>query len=179
MANGHFVFFTLGAFALVEGFEFGIVLRAVEGGLEEGRAQDFHAALAHFGLPFPLTAFFQARVVAHEGLEPCGHFAIAARVQDLAGKISQHFGGDSWAEARQGLHQRFGLGCHALAEELINLPVNFAQTRFHFAQALEDGLQGRRARGGELGIGDRISRQRFEGRGFGTHHPILFQAGES
>jgi hypothetical protein len=74
------VCFAGGAFALVVGFEFRVVLAGGEGGLEEGGAKHFHAAFAHFGLAFPLAAFFEPGIVAHEGLEPGGGGAVAPRM---------------------------------------------------------------------------------------------------
>src|SRR5439155_20365687 len=140
MADGDLVLFALGAFALVEGFEFQIVLRAIESRLEESGAQDFHAAFAHFGVTFPLAALAQTRVVAHEGLESGGHLAMTPRVQELVRQVSQHFGYGGWAKARHRFDQRFGVRFYALAQELINLPVDLAQTRFHFASRSEGWL---------------------------------------
>ena len=92
MAEGDFVRFALEAFALVVSLELWIVLTGAKGGLEEGGAQGFDAALAHLGLSFPLAAFLQPRVIAHEGLESSGNFAITSGVEDLAGQVSQDFG---------------------------------------------------------------------------------------
>ena len=72
------MFFALGAFALVEGLQFEVVLGGVEGGLEEGGAEGLHAAFAHFDVADPLAALLEAWVVAHKGLEPDGGGAAAA-----------------------------------------------------------------------------------------------------
>ena len=100
MAESDVMSLTLSSFALVEGFEFEIGLAGAKGSLEEGGAQGFHTSLAHFGLAFPLAAFFEARVVAHVGLESGGGFAVVRGVEDFAGEISQDFNGGSGTEAR-------------------------------------------------------------------------------
>ena len=137
------------------------MLSGVKGGLEEGGAQGFHPALAHPGLAFPLAAFLEPWVVAHEGLEPGGHFAIGAAMEDLERKVRQNFSRDRRTEAGDGFHQSFGFWIDRLASEDLNLSIQTTQARFHRVQGLEDGLQGWGAGRTELGIGDGVSCQRF------------------
>lgn len=99
MAESDVMSFAFGSFALVEGFEFRVGLAGVKSSLEEGGAQGFNAALTHFGLAFPLAAFFEARLVAHEGVEAGSDFAIVPRMQDFARKVGQDFDGSSGTEA--------------------------------------------------------------------------------
>ena len=56
VAESDLVFFALGAFALIEGSEFGIVLGSAKSGLEKGGAKRLDATLTHFGVTFPLAA---------------------------------------------------------------------------------------------------------------------------
>jgi hypothetical protein len=100
MAESDVMSFAFGSFALVEGFEFEIGLAGAKGSLEEGGAQGFHAALAHFGLAFPWAAFFEARVVAHVGLESGGGLAVVRGVENFAREVSQDSNGGSGTEAR-------------------------------------------------------------------------------
>ena len=75
MAQGDLVRLSLGAFALVKGFEFRIGDTGSEGGLEEARAQDLDPAFAHLGLAFELPAFLEPWIVSHEGLLEAKPFA--------------------------------------------------------------------------------------------------------
>jgi hypothetical protein len=86
VAQGDLVDFALSALSLVEGAELRVMLAGTEGGLEEGGAQEDGAAFAHFGLPSPLTALLQTRVVAHEGLEAGGGLAPGPTGEDLIGE---------------------------------------------------------------------------------------------
>src|ERR1700704_1164126 len=134
------------------------MLSGVESGLEEGGAQGFDPAFAHSGLAFPLATRLEPWIIAHEGLEPGGDFAIVPGVEDFPGKVSEDFGGGSGTEPRYGFHERFGLWIDALSGEGFDLSIESAQTRFHGAEGLEDTLQGRSAGRAQLGIGDRVSR---------------------
>src|SRR5215212_2417257 len=131
---------TLGTLALIKSFQLRVVLGGTKSGLEEGGAQGFHSAFAHFGLGFPLAAFLESRVVAHEGLEPGSDFAVRAGVEDLAGQVSQDLDRGSGAEARHRFDQRFGVWIERFASERFDLLIKMAQTRFHRAEGLEDGL---------------------------------------
>src|SRR5438477_8533648 len=55
MTERDLVPFSLGAFALIVGMKLWVVLCGTGGGLKEGRPQHLHAALAHFGVSFPLA----------------------------------------------------------------------------------------------------------------------------
>jgi len=89
--------------------------------LEEGGAQGFDAAFAHPGLSFPLATLLKPWIVAHEGVEPGGDFAVVSGAQDFAGKVSEDFGGSSGTKARHGFHERFGLWIDALGGEGFDL----------------------------------------------------------
>ena len=109
MTERDLVPFSLGAFALIVGMKLWVVLCGTGGGLKEGRPQHLHAALAHFGVSFPLATLAQAGVVAHKGLEPGRDFAIAAGMQNLLRQPGQDFGDVNGSEARKGFQQGPGL----------------------------------------------------------------------
>ena len=112
---------------------------SAKGTLEKSGAQDLHAALTHFGVPFPLAALAQAGVVAHKGLESGGRLAIAPGVQNFIGQEGEDFGGIDRSKAGDRFQERFALWLHALRSQGFDLMIECAQALFHGRHALEHG----------------------------------------